>query len=122
MSDTWSQNVALTTAVPTTEDPNVTAGFALPLTEAQGFRVIASAQSGATLTDVFLDVYLWEPLLGRWVINKNLRLSQVGANARDIVFPDIPTFVPAGWVRIVSNGTTVSAGTTIDLLIRKFTP
>jgi hypothetical protein len=110
----WTETQALTRAAPTL----VTEGMDLRGLR-NGFRVMVSAQSGATLTDVNLKAWLRDDTLG-WVRSPQLDLAQTAVGTQHVVFPDQPTFVGLGRVLYANNGTTVSAGTTADVSIQGF--
>lgn len=112
MANRLAQTQLLTAPMPTL----ATEGLALDA--ANGIRIMARANSGATLTDVNFWVLLWDATWQEWIHNPQLDRSQVAHNERYIVFPDLAIFVQEGRVAVRSVGSTVSAGTTLETMLQ----
>jgi hypothetical protein len=85
------------------------------LTNAAGFRVIASAPTGQTFTGGTAVCCLWDPTLVRWMDCDSKMTLTLVSGKRDVPSLDFRTSAAAGAVQYLGSSITVSSGTTFDM-------
>lgn len=116
-----AENQALTRAAPALADFTVTSGStigkSLDLADVAGFRVSICAEATRTLSGAGnLRAYWYDLRASEVMRNPSLDLAVTGTTKCQ-VFPDQMVVTPRGRVLYVSDGVTVSAGTTVDVRI-----
>ena len=107
-----------------TADAPTLATQGMNLANVGGFSVVASADSGQTLSGAgSLQAYLYDDNVARWARCPDLDLTCGTASVRDLAFPGFSVLSPRGRIAYVPSGVTVSSGgVTIYLNATKVTP
>lgn len=114
-SGTWTPIVTYTDATTVasggTRAAPTLATDGMDISDATGWRVIVSADSGQTLSGAgTVQIWLWSIALGRWVRNKQLDYSVAETGVRDAGSPDFAAYAGFGRVFPQVAGVTSSGG------------
>lgn len=113
-----SETQALTRAAPSAANMADTS-IALDLDDVTFFYVEICAESTRTLTNVVLDAYVMDKRTQLVAKDPLLQLTATSVGVRCMAFPDQEVGVDIGRsIMYASNGTTVSAGTTVTVYLR----
>ncbi len=111
--DFVSASHALTSAAPTLSTQGLSLSKRGP---ASGFRVIVSAQAGATVTGGTARCYFFGPVTTRWMRCPNFDVT-LTTGVRDSVSVDFHPLVGWGRIYYATDAVTVSAGTTVTVTV-----